>query len=143
MIRFNVSGLKINTNYLVVQKKQKRKVLNRIGAYAMTTIRNLLSKKPTKSKKTSEPNEPPFRHTNQLRAATQYYVDEAGENVQIGPELHSGSNVPEVLQFGGKSKVQLPDGTSILADVKARPYLTPKLPAIEAKFLEFIEEGKL
>jgi hypothetical protein len=201
MIGWQIGKFRIDPKYVEYEKAAKVKALRRSGAYAMKTVRNLLSRRPPKDRviavgvrdeygrevfidnrgvpratddkgrgkssggqfvspevakkallaakrirrkrQSSKPGDPPFRHGGQLRDRIVFDVDKHGTQCEIGPLVFKGSNVPEVLEFGGTTKARLPTGRQITVKIEPRPYLTPKLPLIEEKFLQFIAEGDL
>lgn len=111
--------------------KARAKVLSKAGAFVRTAARSSIRK----SKKVSEPGQPPRGHDKQdLKRRIFFAFDRSRDSVVIGPEklnvVHfqgdgkpvSGT-VPETLEYGGQigvMEVQRSDGSWKRADLRSR-----------------------
>lgn len=104
-----------------------RRVLSRFGAFVRTKARDLTKKRPAKRQRTSDPGQPPRRHTGVLRRLIFFAYEPERRTVVIGPAKIHGSpdspTIPEVLEHGGRTKLS----SGARARIAARPYMGPAM----------------
>jgi hypothetical protein len=117
--------------------RTKVRALSKIGAFIRRTARTLLRRKATKRTSVSLPGEPPRQHTGLLRNHVFFAYDRINESVVIGPEkLNKPTNAPEVLEYGGRTKI---NGQTVT--IKARPFMGPSYEENEPKIPEIFENS--
>lgn len=79
------------------------------------------------SGKTSEPGEPPLAHTGDLRKIFFAY-DHSSRSVVVGPLRFKGSNVPNILEYGGVTHMRRGNRRRTVR-IAPRPYMRPALAA--------------
>jgi len=99
-----------------------RRVLSKFGAYVRRSARSSIRKR----KRPSVPGQPPSSHTGLLRKFIYFTFDPDRRSVVIGPvPLHRRtSNVPHVLEYGGRTTVQA-FGQTRKVTILPRPYMGP------------------
>lgn len=102
-------------------KDSVRKPLSIIGSFIRRSARSKMRRKVTKRRKVSLPGDAPLNHTGLLRRGVLFAYDHTNQSVIVGPQkLNTKSNAPEVLEFGGRSRVN-----GRIVTIKARPYMGP------------------
>lgn len=103
-----------------------RKVLSKFGAFVRTAAKSSIR---TRKKAVSAPGQPPFSKTGLLKKFLFFGFDPSTRSVVIGPaKLNSGTNAPEVLEYGGTTTItDRVKGKKIQRRVRieARPYMGP------------------
>lgn len=82
--------------------------MKRVGGYTRTVARNSMKK----SKAASKPGQPPHVHVGTLKNLLFFAFDFATNSMVVGPVGFKGSDVPSVLEFGGRK-------------IEKRPYMKP------------------
>ena len=108
--------------------RASRSVLSKFGSFVRTAARSSIRPR----KKSSKPGNPPTSHSGMLRRFIFFGYSQQLTSVVIGPAKLNAKkgNVPEVLEYGGKSNIFSYD-SSVKKKVKksvrisARPYMRP------------------
>lgn len=120
-----------NARVLRAVDKAKRAVLSKAGAFirqrAKTSIRQ--------RKGSAPPGQPPHSHTGLLRKFIFFGYDRSSDSVVVGPvPIKRSSEVPHVLEFGGRTTVESyhPRRGRVQrvrrrVTIDARPYMGPAL----------------
>lgn len=112
--------------------REEHKAFSKIGAYIRTRARRSIRKR----KKSSRPGQPPHSHSGELRKGILFAYDPDAHGVVVGAyRMNSkAGNAPEILEYGGTTKVSArrDDARKKRRRVRilARPYM---LPALEAE----------
>lgn len=88
----------------------ERKGLARAGYRVMKKARGSMKKK----KGPAPPGSPPHVHQGQLKSLLFFAYDVAAKSTVVGPVGFEGSDVPKVLEFGGRK-------------IEKRPYMRPAM----------------
>ncbi len=99
-----------------------RGVLSRFGAYVRTAAKQSIRSR----KRSSAQGKPPSSHTGLLKRFIFFGYDNFEKSVVIGPvklNAKGGNDIPEVLEFGGRST----NWKKQKVDVAARPFMGPAL----------------
>jgi len=124
--------------------KISRRALSRIGSYVRTVMRNRLKKRGSNYWDSSQPGEPPKRHSGHLHDWTFFAYDNVAQNVVIGPaDLRDrrGDNVPEILDRGGYTTITAGRNRGQKKYVAPRPFAGPSLDDAEPKFADFWQDA--
>lgn len=104
--------------------RAQRRALSRVGGFVRKTAKRSIRK----SKKKSTPGNPPRSHSGELRGGIWFSYDQQRKSVVIGP-VSFGTNVPNVLEFGGAVKIKTDRGVDPsrkeTVTIKARPFMGP------------------
>ena len=107
--------------------RAKRRSLSRAGAFIRQRARTSIRKR----KRQSRPGQPPSSHTGLLRRFILFGYDRRSDSVVVGPVGFRRSRAPNVLEFGGRTTVELRrrGGRRQKRTVRiaARPYKRPAL----------------
>ena len=95
---------------LFAMDKATRSAMARSGAYIRKVARNSMKRK----KGPSPIGEPPHVHVGTLKNLTYFAYDQKTRSLVVGPVGLGKSDVPKVLEFGGRR-------------VKPRPYMKPAM----------------
>jgi hypothetical protein len=102
----------------------KRRVLSQGGAFIRTTAKHSIRTR----KGPAPPGRPPHSHEGSLRRLIFFGYDRASDSVVIGPVGFRKSTAPNVLEFGGTTKVKTRRRGRLVtqrARVETRPYMGP------------------
>lgn len=94
------------------------------GSYTRTVARNSMKKRPGPSDVGSAPNV----HVGTLKNLLYFAYDQSSKSLVIGPVGLGGSDVPKVLEFGGRR-------------IKPRPYMRPAMQAALTRFGNSVRMG--
>lgn len=97
----------------------------RTGGYVRKVSRNSMKKK----KGPSAPGSPPHVHSGELKKLLYFAFDYGTKSMVIGPVGFKGSDVPRVLEFGGRG-------------IAARPYMRPAMVASLPRLAPSIKFGR-
>lgn len=114
--------------------RARRSSLSRVGGFTRTTAKRSIRKR----KRSSLAGQPPSSHSGELKGGIFFSFDQRTDSVVVGPVPFSGSNVPEVLERGGRPRVRVtkPGGRispKRITYVKPRPYMVPALTKTSAR----------
>lgn len=101
-----------------------RRGMMRTGGYIRTVAKNSMKKK----KGPSAPGTPPHVHKGQLKNLLFFAYDALSTSLVVGPVGFKGSDVPRVLEFGGRGILQ-------------RGYMRPAQAAAIERFAESVKFG--
>ena len=99
MFQFRVNTF-INGNWHTAYRRDQIRKLRKIGAYTRTAMRGLLRKR----KGPSQPHSPPHVHSNKLKGAVRFAVDETAMSVLTGPMIGE-SRVAQIINEGGPTQI--------------------------------------
>lgn len=102
----------------------KRRVLSKGGAFIRTTAKHSIRTR----KGQAPPGGPPHSHEGSLRRLIFFGYDRASDSVVVGPVGFRSSTAPNVLEFGGTTKVKTRRHGRLVtqrARVETRPYMGP------------------
>jgi hypothetical protein len=106
--------------------KAKRAVLSKAGAYITTTAKHSI-----RSRKTpAPPGQPPHSHKGTLRRLIFFAYDRSRDSVVVGPVGLGSSNVPHILEFGGKTQIKRRRHGKVVrvrAKISPHPFMGPAL----------------
>ena len=117
-----LKGVTMNTRPVgsKVDKEANRR-LKRFGAFVRQTARRSIRK----TKKVSQPGEPPRGHTGHLKRLILYHAQVRPKLVVIGP-LQFRNNIADVIEYGGTTKLQpRGGGQATRVQYAGRPFMTP------------------
>ena len=104
---------------LKAMDRQERRLLSKAGAFVRRTARSSIRKR----KKPATPGKPPSSHTGDYKRSILFGYDRQARSVVIGPSAtYGGSEIPELLEFGGTAKRR-----GKTARYRARPHMLPAL----------------
>lgn len=113
--------------------REEAKLLSKAGAFVRRRARSSIRKR----KKISAPGKPPSSHTGQYKKSILFGYDRARRSVVIGPSASfGGSEVPELLEFGGTAKRR---GERVR--YLARPTMGPALEAESPNFPKLFKDS--
>ena len=121
MFRFRLRTY-INGNWYTAYRRDAIRTLKKIGAYTRTSMRDLLKKR----KGSSSPGSPPNVHSNKLKGAIRFAVDEMALSVVTGP-MTAGSRVARIIDEGGPTRISGGKHAGEAYTAKPRPYRVPAL----------------
>jgi phage gpG-like protein len=109
--------------------RARRRSLARVGGFTRSTAKRSIRKR----KASSSPGQPPSSHSGELRGGIFFAYEDRSDSVVIGPVGFARSNVPGILEFGGKTTIRQtrlkragrPKVQRI--SIKARPFMGPAL----------------
>lgn len=99
MLRFRFRSF-INGNWHTAYRRDQIRKLRKIGAYTRTTMRGFLRKRTGPS----EPHRPPHVHSNKLKGAIRFAVDEMAMSSVTGPMIGE-SRVAQIINEGGPTRI--------------------------------------
>jgi len=110
----------------------KRRALSRGGAFVRQRAKTSMRRR----RGTSRPGRPPYAHEGSLRRLIFFGYDRRTESVVVGPVGFRRGDVPNVLEFGGRTTVvrrRRGKRSRRRVCVAARPYMRPALEKEAAK----------
>lgn len=127
MIDFRIKDLFFDRGPIMrAVDKARRAALSKAGAFIRTTARNSMRR----CKGSAPPGQPPHVHRGTLRRLIFFGYDRASDSVVVGPVGFRKSTAPNVLEFGGSTKVKTRRRGRFVtqrARVETRPYMGPAL----------------
>jgi hypothetical protein len=99
-----------------------RTVLSKFGAFVRTRARSSIRRR----KKISEPGQPPSSHAGPLKELIFFAADLANQSVVIGPARFKDGSVPEILEYGGVSRI-VSHGKTVKVEIEPRPFMHPAM----------------
>ena len=121
MFRFRLRTY-INGNWYTAYRRDAIRKLKTIGAYTRTSMRDMLRKK----KGPSAPGEAPHVHSNKLKGAIRFAVDEMALSSVTGP-MTAGSGVARIIDEGGPTRITGGKHSGEAYTAQPRPYRAPAL----------------
>ena len=100
-----------------------RKRLSQFGAYVRQTARRSIRKQD----RSSRPGQPPSSHTGLLKQFILFGYDSDRRSVVIGPVAlaRKSSDIPEILEYGGKVTIQWGKSRGKTVTIEPRPFMGP------------------
>ncbi len=127
MITFDIKNLFFDRGTVMrAVDKAKRAVLSKGGAFIRTTAKHSIRTR----KGSAPPGKPPHSHKGTLRRLIFFGYDRDSDSVVVGPVGFRSSTAPNVLEFGGTTKVKTRRRGRLVtkrARVETRPYMGPAL----------------
>ncbi|MEM9108608.1 MAG: hypothetical protein AAGC72_01135 [Planctomycetota bacterium] len=128
LVRIDTSTFFDRDKVLDKLDRDERRLLSRAGAFVRRRARSSIRKR----KGISKSGKPPASHTGQYKKSILFGYEKSSRSVVIGPSASfGGSEVPELLEFGGSAKR---GGRTVNYD--ARPHMGPALEAETPNFPE-------
>jgi len=110
----------------------RRRALSKAGAFVRQRAKTSMRRR----RGTSRPGRPPFAHEGSLRRLILFGYDRRTESVVVGPVGFRRGDVPNVLEFGGRTTVvrrRRGKRSRRRVCVAPRPYMRPALEKEAAK----------
>ena len=119
--------------------RAKVRVLSKLGAYVRRAAQTSMRRR---KKGSSQPGQPPFAKSGEMRDLLFFSYDPASKSVVVGPlgfKSKGGQTVPQLHEYGGEQTIM--DGPRDrrkprLCRYPARPFMAPALAKTLPKFAE-------